>query len=268
MRCMDISGPIRTALQRFVIPIPPTTVGDPIALFLQLVAVDSHPPMGVPAYLAEGGKAMKELPNPAVLLAMACTVRTIPRIGRLHREPMAVALRPVFEGVIQAAEKSIMSRETTPADFLWFFYLLVLAKERLAMSVPEMLLKGTWRRGWGGQNAEGFLHPRGSNAEEASRRDLAALHASYNAVIALREFERLEPIEKLVQWHVKNTPADVSPAEPWALAAFAALDETDYAVRKTAAAISRLENASENDALLSLCLLADGLVTQEEVSHL
>jgi hypothetical protein len=88
------------------------------------------------------------------------------------------------------------------------------------------------------------------------------LHAGYNALALTRDLEHLTPLETLVEWQVKNSQPDHTTAEPWALAAFAALDPTGTFAQDQLHAVQA--NASGGPQVLTLALLADALLTQEE----
>jgi hypothetical protein len=89
---------------------------------------------------------------------------------------------------------------------------------------------------------------------------LIAIHAAFGSVLLLQEHDRLDPLEKLIRWHVRHTSPDAP--EPWAVAAFACLDDTQtYALRQLDAA-ARAPAVSP----ISLALLADALLTQEETA--
>lgn len=164
-----------------------------------------------------------------------------------------------------AAEKILLVRQTPPHSFLWHHYLLALARTRLEISVSDELLNGLWRRAWGAwsRNPEpGPLHPIMPQVpmQPTIHLDFVAIHAAYGSVLLLQEHDRLDPLEKLIRWHVQHTHPDAP--EPWALAAFAFLDDTQtYALRQFNAAAS-----SPIVSPVSLALLADALLTQEETA--
>jgi hypothetical protein len=255
---MDISGPVRSFLRTQVSPVP--AANTPLELLAQRLAFPEQPAAETPMFLRNGaapilaGRFSQPMHG---YLALASALRIVPRMGRSVRSEASATLRSQLESVAGNAEKILLSRATTPADFLWHFWLLVLARTRLEASIPEFLLTGLWRRAWGGwerRTEPGPLHT--VNAFD----DLLAIHAAYNAILLLQEHERLDPLEKLIRWHARHTqPA----AEPWGLAAFAFLDETQtFAPRQ----IQMVVNGQSVPTSIALALLADALLTQEETA--
>jgi hypothetical protein len=242
----------------------------PLELLTQRVAFPESAVTEMPAFLREGAAPVpsSSFTRPVDgYLALAAALRVIPRISRWFRAEAATALRPQFESLPAAGEKLLLARSTSAADFLWHYWLLVLAQHRLNMPVEDSLLTGLWRRAWGTWERRpepGPLHPPAAdgNQDAVVFQDLIAIHAAYNAVILAQAHERLDPIERLVRWHVQNPPPSGTIVEPWALAAFACLDDTQtFAQRQMRDATTGPQPSS-----MTLGLLADALLSQEETT--
>ncbi|HVT79413.1 MAG TPA: hypothetical protein VHM90_02050, partial [Phycisphaerae bacterium] len=229
---MDISGPLRSFL-RANVPAEPASA-EPLAFLAQRLAHPERATSEMPAFLEKSAPPVLhgQFARPAHgYLAFASAIRAVPLIGR-HLRPLATAtLLPQLEYVRTAAEKLLLSRTTPPFEYLWHHYLLVMGQVRFDLPMEDTLLTGLWRRAWGlfqRQQSPWPLHPASgeSSLEGSVYNDLTALHAAFNAVLLLQDHDRLDLLEKLVRWHVENTQPDNTTTEPWALAAFAALDDT------------------------------------------
>jgi hypothetical protein len=153
---------------------------------------------------------------------------------------------------------------------------MVLARDSLRVPVPELLIKGMWRRAWAGQargeagRGGGHLHPLTpeTGLEGFVYDEFCAVHAAYGAIVFLRETEWIERVEAVVKWHVANTQPDNTTTEPWGLAAFASLDDTGtFAAQQVHDATTRLTNTPPAGRTpVTLALLADALLTQEEAA--
>jgi hypothetical protein len=240
-----------------------------------LVRAVAHPEVelsALPPFLAEGapplvkpGAAGREVYG---WLGVAGLIRMLPRVRRADRwrweEALTRQLGPVLDGA-----KMMLALRTSPAvGVLWHYYLLLLARTRLKAQVPEVLTKGLWQKAFAGQAAGGgHLHPLTAETvvETFTYDELCALHAAYNAVVMPGGEELIEPIERVVKWHVENTQPDHGTQEPWGLAAFAALDDTGtFAMQQLHDATTRVESGAESRVVLAL--LADAVMTQEEAA--
>lgn len=95
--------------------------------------------------------------------------------------------------------------------------------------------------------------------------ELTALHAAYRSAVALRDAEKLAQCRRLVEYHVQNTQPDHTTAEPWALAAFAALDETHTFAEQQLHDATTAATAHENPVILAL--LADAVLAMRDARN-
>lgn len=270
---MDISGPIREALRHRALPMAPEVLPHPLFFLVRMVALQEHPPVDMPAFLSENALPLLDRSRGAramdANLAFAGVMRVLPRVSRALRGAMEIALHAQGQDLCDTAPALLGSRSARPADLLWRYWLLVLARKRLGIGVPEMLLRSLWRRAWVGQNKEGLLHPAGGEGslEAGAYLDLAALHAAYNAIVFTQDYDLFPPVQRLVDAHVALTQPDHVTQEPWGLAAFAALDGggnfAPQQVHDAMLALARLERVGDS---VMAALLADAVLTQEETA--
>jgi len=268
---MDISGPIRDALRRHVQPWSAADHASPLFFLVRMVAFEEHPPSDMPAFLEQDSAPLAG-GHPRAMdanLGFAGVMRVLPRVNRALRADMEAALRPQAQGLADTAPALLASRSATPADLLWRYWLLVLGQKRLGVSAPELLRRALWRRAWSGQKKEGFLHAGGPNDafETAAYLDFAALHAAYNAIVFTQDYDLFPALQRLADAHTAATQPDNITQEPWALAAFAALDGTQsfapQQLHDATLALSRLESPGQSAIA---ALLADAVLTQEETA--
>jgi hypothetical protein len=245
--------------------------GGPLELLTRAMAHPEEELSALPAFLAEGAPLLVKAGGTGggraayEWLELASAIRVLPRVRRADRwrweEALARQMAPVLEGA-----KRMLVLRSAAAGVLWHYYLLMLARTRLKAQVPDVLLKGLWQKGFAGQ-AAGPLHPLTAETvvETFTYDELCALHAAYNAVVMPGGEELVEPVERVVKWHVENTQPDHGTQEPWGLAAFAALDDTGtFALQQVHDATTRLEGGA--DPRVVLALLADAVMTQEEAA--
>jgi len=278
---MDISGQVRGVLRQFAPAVPAQSLPhvDPVGLLVLAIA---HPEMeitmgstaGTPGFLGEHAPLLIEARHSRPVYAgfnLACAMRVLPRITRQERVAWRKGLQRQVAGLVGAGEHMLLARDTKPVAFLWQHWLLMLAQEHAGLAVPETLMKGLVRRGMAAvsRGAVAPLHaPAASSALEGFvYDDLCALHAAFNAAVMAgdRGEQLMAAAEKVVKWHVENTQPDNTTQEPWAVAAFAALDDTaTFASQQVHDAIQRLTTspAPRTDGGILAGLLADAIVTQ------
>jgi hypothetical protein len=270
---MDISGPVRGILQQHA---GAPQEADPLFMLVRAVAHPDQEIAGLPAFLAPDAPLLAAPDETCTRpihrwLALASTLRLLPRVSRQDRPRWREGLRRQVDAVVDAAQQLLLARSTPPVAFLWHHYLLRLAEVRGGFLVSEHVVRGTWRRGIAGQSAAGHLHPRSAETvvETFTYEELGALHAAYNAALLLEDgaagqSPAFDSLLRMVAWHVGNTQPDHGTQEPWALAAFAALDETGtFALQQIHDARARVETTPGARRIL-LALLADAVITQEE----
>jgi hypothetical protein len=126
-----------------------------------------------------------------------------------------------------------------------------------------------WDRAFAGQGKEGYLHRLDSETslDAFTIDEFRAVHAAYNVALAMGRPEMMERVGRAVRWHVENTQLDHTTSEPWALAAFAGLDETGaFAELQLHAAEAMLARVGAERGTVTLALLADALATMEKRS--
>jgi hypothetical protein len=273
---MDISGPIRVLLGGYAAAAAPAaSLKDPLPVFIHAVADPEFSPREIPLLvepahgdpLAPATQAQSLPQQMASWLAAAATLRLIPHLHRNLRPALQSHLKDAFPETLLAAQKALALRATLPAHLLWHCWILTLCQKHLGVSVPEMLIQALWQRAFAGQR-EGPLHPVGAGAlETAAFLDLCALHAAYNAIIFTADFDRFPPLQRLVDWHLAHTQPDHITTDPWALAAFAGLDPSaSFAQQQLHDTTTHLANSPAPPSPVTLALLADALITQEEAS--
>jgi hypothetical protein len=255
---MDISGPVRQLLRDHL----PAHSDNALLFAARAVAL--------PAELVS---RMPEPPPPNARpsdarLGLAMLLRLLPRVGREIRDDLAQRLSEEVASFTAANQKLLVSRTAPPVDQLWLYWILALAKRRLKHAVPDMQLKMLWQHAWTHQTPDGTLHPPGpdDSLDAVTYNDLIALHAAYNAVLLTHDFDLFPPIQKLADFHIQRTQPDHITTEPWALAAFAALDQTNtFAGQQIHDATTRL-TSGVNPVVLGL--LADALLSQEDAANM
>jgi hypothetical protein len=270
---MDISGPVRGLLQRFAAaPVSVTQETDPLCLLVRAVGHPDEELTGVPAFLAPTAPL---LAAPGVgrpvhgWLALASALRLFRRVTRMDRWKWEEGLQRQAKPVLDGAKTMLVLRSASAAGIVWHYYLLLLAKTAVKLPVPDVLLQGLWKKAFAGHCSAGHLHPASPPAdmpiETFTYEALCALHAAYNAVVMPGGEEFIDPVERVVRWHLENTQPDHATQEPWALAAFAALDDTaTFAPQQIHDATNRLQQ--DADTRIILALLADAALTQEEAA--
>lgn len=270
---MDISGPVRDTLRRHATPWSTEELARPLFFLVRIAVLEDHPPTDLPAFLADSAPPLldhAQAAQPAKhLLAFAGLMRVLPRVQRSFRADMESALRVQAQGLQDTGQKLLASRTATPSNLLWHYWLRVLARKRGLLTAPDMLLKVLWQRAWAGQSPEGFLHPRGNenSAETAAYLDFTALHAAYNAIVLTQDYDRFPPVQRLVDAHIAATQPDHVTQEPWALAAFAALDSSQtFAQQQLSDATQALAHIASPATSPIAALLADAALTQEDTA--
>jgi hypothetical protein len=275
---MDISGQVRGILRQSSSAVAAPAFAeetDPIRLLVRAIA---HPdieitlgPAVIPAFLRDNPPLLERNCVRPVYAAfsLACAMRIVPRVTRMERDYWRDALQRHVAALIPAGEKMLLARDTRPIHFLWQHWLLLLAKEHAGLTLPATLIKGLWRRGTAavlrGAVAPFHAPTAAAGMEVFVYDDLCALHAAFNSAVMARDEDEsmMAAVEKVVAWHVQNTQPDNTTQEPWALAAFAALDDTaTFAPQQLHDATQRITNAIAPDNGILLGLLADAVVTQ------
>ncbi len=270
---MDISGPVRNLLRRMATPWDAGQLASPLFFIIRVTALEDHPPTELPAFLADSAPPLLRSGQPwrpaEPLLALAGLMRVLPRVQRSFRREMETALRMQVQPLQDQGQHLLASRSATPADLLWHYWVRVLAQKRGLLTVPDMLLKVLWKRAWAGQSAEGFLHPRGPQIalETSAYQDFTALHAACNAIVLTQDYDLFPPVQRLTDAHVAATQPDHITQEPWALAAFAALDDSQtFAAQQLHDATEALGRIASPATSPIAALLADAALTQEETA--
>lgn len=267
---MDISGPVRGVLRQFAGTAAPAA-DDPLALLVRAVAHPEEELSAVPPFLADGAPLLASPPAAGgrqvyAWFGLASVLRVLPRVRRADRWRWEDALAKQVAPVVDGAKRMLALRGSQPVGVLWHYYLLMLARTRLKTQVPDVLLRGLWQKVFSGQAAQaGHLHPLTAETvvETFTYDELCALHAAYNAIVMPGGEELVEPVERVVRWHVENTQPDHGTQEPWGLAAFAALDDTGtFALQQVHDATTRMQSGAASRVVLAL--LADAAMTQEE----
>ncbi|MGN6368532.1 MAG: hypothetical protein ACTHN5_09750 [Phycisphaerae bacterium] len=100
--------------------------------------------------------------------------------------------------------------------------------------------------------------------------ELTALHAAYNSAKIIGGPDApamMDQVRHAIRWHVENTQPDNTTNEPWALAAFAALDDTHtFAEQQLHDTLTWLQNAPplpNGKVPVAIGLLADAVMTLE-----
>lgn len=155
---------------------------------------------------------------------------------------------------------------------LWHLWLLLLSERELALPANEEIRVQLWTRAFRRQSPAGHLHPLTPDTllDSFVYDELCAIHAAYPIAQSMGDPAMLEQVRRAVRWHVENTQPDNTTHEPWALAAFAALDETGtFAEQQLHDAVTHL-NAHQpqpaNPHLIIPALLHNALMTFDDTS--
>jgi hypothetical protein len=136
------------------------------------------------------------------------------------------------------------------------------------LPLDAALCERLWTRAFSSQSSAGHLHPLTPDTllDAFVYDELTALHAAYRSAVALRDPQKIEQCRRIVEYHVANTQPDHTTAEPWALAAFAALDDTHtFAEQQLHDATTA---ATKQESPVILALLADAVLTLREAHAL
>ena len=156
-----------------------------------------------------------------------------------------------------------------PADYLWSCWILVLSGRSLHDRDGIPMVDSLWQRAFAHQNPQGHLHMLDANTplDTFTFEELRAIHAAYNIALVTANPHMMEQVRRAVRWHIANTQPDHTTSEPWALAAFAALDETGpsplFAEQQLHVAENMLTRAGKEHGAVTLALLADALLTMQ-----
>jgi hypothetical protein len=170
--------------------------------------------------------------------------------------------RSIVAGMAQDAEKLLRQPRPPSIDLLWHHWVLTAAWRRKVWSADQALLGALWKKAFSSQNAAGHLHPLSPDTAMDSfvYDELCAIHAAYRSTLAMADPDMLQRVRRMVQWHVASTQPDHTTAEPWGLAAFAALDETGtFAEQQLHDAV-----AGAKGGLILMGLLADALLAMRD----
>jgi hypothetical protein len=153
--------------------------------------------------------------------------------------------------------------ELPPNELLWEHWHRVGQHEK-----DTELLDLLWNRAFALQSPAGHLHPLTPDTllDAFVYDELTALHAAYRSAVALRDKTKLNQCRRIVEYHVANTQPDHTTAEPWALAAFAALDDTHTFAEQQLHDATTAATAHENPIILAL--LADAVLAMREARGL
>jgi hypothetical protein len=216
-------------------------------------------------------------------LEMACGIRLLPWLPESNRERWREALRHEvakfiasdmeFGGPRDADHRpsgsgagTATNRMADMVDGSWRQWIAELGVRNLGMRIETGRLNAAWDDSF----ESGSMVP--STAEKLSLEvavymEFRALHAAYNAVALAPNPRMMKRLKEVVDWHVDNTQPDNSTQEPWALAAFAALDPTGtFAEQQLHDARTRIEVVGVDRSLVALALLADAVVTAETMA--
>jgi hypothetical protein len=153
---------------------------------------------------------------------------------------------------------------SSPVRLLWHHWLLQLDQHSPQPPVERARLAALWSNAFRHQTSVGTLHPFTAETllDAFVYDELCALHAAYNAAKLSGDPRMLEQVQRAVRWHVENTQPDHTTHEPWALAAFAELDDTGtFAEQQLHAAVAHLRHTDLAEASLLRALLADAEMT-------
>ena len=169
------------------------------------------------------------------------------------------------EAARRQALPDLQRTDTTPSELLWGHWLLTLGESLGGPANERWLIDGLWERGTRAKTET--FHPLTSETllDGFVYDELVTIHAAYNSAKLADDKAMLERVRRAVRWHVENTQPDNTTNEPWALAAFAALDETGtFAEQQLHDAIAWLQNSPplpHGRLPVAVGLLADAAMT-------
>lgn len=185
------------------------------------------------------------------------------------------ALHPLLvarvQGVQRHAEDDLRRTDIEPAKLLWHHWHFTLAQALGGPQPDPHLLHDLWQKGTSLQeNKEAAPFHRltpDTLLDAFVYDDLVALHAACSSAKTLNNPDMMQRVRSAVRWHVENTQPDNTTNEPWALAAFAALDDTGtFAEQQLHDTVTHLKNAPPplpGRIPVAVGLLADALFTLE-----
>ena len=193
--------------------------------------------------------------------------RVCPKCGQRHTG----LIEKKMNSTRRTAEVEVRRADPEPAKVLCCHWLLTLGEKLGAPPTDADLMRWLWQAGVAMQEnkpaatfhrltsetlLDGFVYD-----------ELVAIHAAYNSAKLLADNEKLERVRRAVRWHVENTQPDNTTNEPWALAAFAALDETgtfaDQQLHDTVAWLQNGPPLPHGKLPVAVGLLADAVMTLE-----
>jgi hypothetical protein len=156
-------------------------------------------------------------------------------------------------------EIALAQNASSPNDLLWTHLAHTLQQPPNRRSLDPL-----WSRAFAHQSPAGHLHPLTPDTllDAFVYDELTALHAAYRSALRLRDPQKITQCRRIVEYHVANTQPDHTTAEPWALAAFAALDHTHTFAEQQLHDATTAATHQENPVILAL--LADAVLTMRD----
>ena len=170
-------------------------------------------------------------------------------------------------GILKEAEVNLGRTDVRAGELLWGHWLLTLSETLGGAANDRAMMKRLWERGVGAEKET--FHPLTSETllDGFVYDELVAIHAAYNSAKLTGDKRMMERVRRAVRWHVENTQPDNTTNQPWALAAFAALDETgtfaEQQLHDTVAWLQNFPPLPHGRLPVAIGLLADAAMTLE-----